>query len=352
MRILITGGCGFIGSALVRYFIRETQHSVCNVDKLTYAGNPASVAPVATDARYSFRQSDICDAPTVAKLMAEFRPDAIMHLAAETHVDRSIDAPAQFLETNIIGTYTLLETALKYWLGLSTDARKRFRVHHISTDEVFGSLGPEGLFQETTPYAPNSPYSASKASSDHLVRAWHHTFGLPVVLTNCSNNYGPYQFPEKLIPLVTLNAIDEKPLPIYGQGANVRDWLFVDDHVKALFLVVQKGKAGETYNIGGRSERKNIEVVREMCRVLDRLRPRPNGKPHDDLIAFVADRPGHDLRYAIDSSKIERELGWKPSVTFEEGLEITVRWYLENRVWCEEATRGKSARERRGALRS
>ena len=352
MKILVTGGCGFIGSALVRYLINETQHSVCNVDKLTYAGNPSSVAPAATDSRYAFRQADICDAAEMAKIMAEYRPDAVMHLAAETHVDRSIDAPAQFLETNIIGTYTLLETALKYWLGLSTDARKRFRVHHISTDEVFGSLGPEGLFQETTPYAPNSPYSASKASSDHLVRAWHHTFGLPVVLTNCSNNYGPYQFPEKLIPLVTLNAIDEKPLPVYGQGANVRDWLFVDDHVKALFLVVQKGKVGETYNIGGRSERKNIEVVREMCRVLDRLRPRPNGKPHDDLIAFVADRPGHNLRYAIDSSKIERELGWKPSVTFEEGLEITVRWYLENRVWCEEATRGKSARERRGALRS
>ena len=352
MKILVTGGCGFIGSALVRYLINETQHSVCNVDKLTYAGNPSSVAPAATDSRYSFRQADICDAAEMAKIMAEYRPDAVMHLAAETHVDRSIDAPAQFLETNIIGTYTLLETALKYWLGLSTDARKRFRVHHISTDEVFGSLGPEGLFQETTPYAPNSPYSASKASSDHLVRAWHHTFGLPVVLTNCSNNYGPYQFPEKLIPLVTLNAIDEKPLPIYGQGANVRDWLFVDDHVKALFLVVQKGKVGETYNIGGRSERKNIEVVREMCRVLDRLRPRPNGKPHEDLITFVADRPGHDLRYAIDSSKIERELGWKPSVTFEEGLEITVRWYLENRAWCEEATRGKSARERRGALRS
>jgi dTDP-glucose 4,6-dehydratase len=341
MNILVTGGCGFIGSALVRYLIRETDHTVLNLDKLTYAGNEASLAPVSKDARYAFRHVDICDGPAVANAFSDFKPDAVMHLAAETHVDRSIDAPAEFLQTNIMGTYAMLESALRYWQGLDGDAKARFRFHHISTDEVYGTLGAEGLFYETTPYSPNSPYSASKASSDHLVRAWHHTFGLPVVITNCSNNYGPYQFPEKLIPLVTLNAIDEKPLPVYGQGTNVRDWLFVDDHVKALLLVVQKGKVGETYNIGGNSERKNIDVVRAICGILDRLRPRANSKPHADLITYVTDRPGHDFRYAISAEKMKRELQWQPSVTFEEGLEATVQWYLENRGWCEEVSKGK-----------
>lgn len=351
MKILVTGGCGFIGSALVRYLIRETDHHVCNIDKLTYAGNQASVAPVSSDPRYQFHQLDICDTPAVAKVVLDFKPDVIMHLAAETHVDRSIDAPAQFLQTNIMGTYSMLESALRYWKDLSGASKEGFRFHHISTDEVYGSLGPEGLFYETTPYEPNSPYSASKASSDHLVRAWHHTFGLPTLVTNCSNNYGPYQFPEKLIPLVTLNAIDEKPLPVYGQGTNVRDWLFVEDHVRALFLVVQKGKVGETYNIGGNSERKNIDVVKAICAVLDRLRPRPGSKPHADLITFVTDRPGHDFRYAISAEKIRAELGWVPSVTFEQGLEKTVRWYLENRGWCEEVSKGKYERERLGRTR-
>lgn len=348
MNILITGGCGFIGSALVRFLIRETDHTVLNLDKLTYAGNQASVAPVSTDPRYAFRQVDICDGHAVAKAFAEFKPDAVMHLAAETHVDRSIDAPAAFLETNITGTYTMLESALRFWKGLTEEAKARFRFHHISTDEVYGALGDEGLFYETTPYAPNSPYSASKASSDHLVRAWHHTFGLPVVVTNCSNNYGPYQFPEKLIPLVTLNAIDEKPLPVYGQGTNVRDWLFVDDHVKALLLVVLQGKVGETYNIGGNSERKNIDVVKGVCSILDRLRPRSGSIPHADLITYVTDRPGHDFRYAISAEKMKRELQWQPAVTFEEGLEATVKWYLQNRAWCEEVSMGKYDRGRLG----
>lgn len=348
MKILLTGGCGFIGSALVRYLIRETDHTVLNLDKLTYAGNVASVEPVASDPRYQFRQIDICDAVAVSRAFSEFHPDAVMHLAAETHVDRSIDTPAEFLQTNIMGTYTMVETALRYWQGLEADARSRFRFHHISTDEVYGTLGDEGLFHETTPYAPNSPYSASKASSDHLVRAWHHTFGLPVVITNCSNNYGPYQFPEKLIPLVTLNAIDEKTLPVYGQGTNVRDWLFVDDQVRALLQVVERGRVGETYNVGGGSERKNIDVVKGICRILDRIRPRTNGASHEALITYVTDRPGHDLRYAISTEKIERELGWRPSVTFEEGLETTVRWYLENRAWCELVSKGNYDRERLG----
>ena len=349
MKILVTGGCGFIGSALVRYLIGQTEHSVLNLDKLTYTGNQASVAPVSKDPRYSFRHVDICDGPAAAKAFADFTPDAVMHLAAETHVDRSIDAPAEFLQTNIMGTYTMLESALQYWQGLDADRKKSFRFHHISTDEVYGTLGAEGLFHETTVYAPNSPYSASKASSDHLVRAWHHTFGLPVVITNCSNNYGAYQFPEKLIPLVTLNAVDEKPLPVYGQGTNVRDWLLVDDHVRALLLVVQKGKVGETYNIGGNSERTNIDVVKAICGILDRLRPRST--PHADFISYVTDRPGHDFRYAISAEKIRRELGWAPSVTFEEGLEKTVKWYLENRGWCEEVSRGKYDRGRLGRTR-
>lgn len=335
MKILVTGGAGFIGSAVIRHLINDTNHSVLNLDKLTYAGNLSSLKTVDDNPRYRFVKSDICDRPALDAVFADFQPDAVMHLAAESHVDRSIDGPAVAIQTNIIGTFCMLEAARKYWNGLSAEAKQTFRFHHVSTDEVYGSLGPEGLFTETTPYDPRSPYSAGKASSDHLVSAWHHTYGLPVLVTNCSNNYGPYHFPEKLIPLVILNALDEKPLPVYGKGENVRDWLYVEDHARALVLVVEKGKPGETYNVGGNNERTNIAIVRKICSTLDRLAPRPNGAPYENLIAFVADRPGHDQRYAIDATKIRTELGWIPQDNFETGLEKTIRWYLDSKWWWE-----------------
>ncbi|QXD16216.1 dTDP-glucose 4,6-dehydratase [Rhodocaloribacter litoris] len=339
--ILVTGGAGFIGSALVRRLIRRTGYTVVNVDKLTYAGNLSTVAPVADDPRYHFERVDIADAKAVARLFATYRPCAVMHLAAESHVDRSIDGPAAFIHTNILGTYTLLEAARHYWEGLDAAGRAAFRFLHVSTDEVYGMLGPEGYFTEETPYRPSSPYSASKASSDHLARAWHHTYGLPVLVTNCSNNYGPYQYPEKLIPVVILNAIQRKPIPVYGRGENVRDWLYVDDHVDALLTVLEHGTPGETYNVGGRSERRNIDVVRAICALLDELAPDPGVPRHEDLITFVQDRPGHDFRYAIDPAKIERELGWRPAETFETGLRKTVQWYLDHLDWCREVTDGK-----------
>ena len=337
-KILITGGAGFIGSAVVRQFINETDHHVVNLDKLTYAGNLQSLASVTDNPRYAFERVDICDAAEVARVFREHRPDAVMHLAAESHVDRSISGPAEFIQTNIFGTYTLLEAARTHWNSLEGDKKAGFRFHHISTDEVYGSLGDEGFFTETTAYEPNSPYSASKASSDHLVRAWHHTYGLPVVTTNCSNNYGPYHFPEKLIPLVILNAVSGKPLPIYGKGDNIRDWLYVDDHARALRLVLEKGTAGETYNIGGWNEKTNLEVVQSICTILDALHPQ--GAPHNQLITYVADRPGHDQRYAIDANKIADELGWKPQETFETGLRKTVEWYLSNNDWVQGVTSG------------
>ncbi len=338
-KVLITGGAGFIGSALVRHVIGNTSDSVINLDKLTYAGNLQSLVSVSDNPRYRFEHVDICNAAEVARVFNEHQPDAVMHLAAESHVDRSISGPAAFIQTNIVGTYTLLEAARAYWNALSGDKKASFRFHHISTDEVYGSLGANGFFTEKTPYEPNSPYSASKASSDHLVRAWHHTYGLPVVTTNCSNNYGPYHFPEKLIPLVILNAVNGKPLPIYGKGDNIRDWLYVEDHARALYLVMNKGKLGETYNIGGWNEKTNLEVVRGICAILDELRPQ--GAPHADLITFVKDRPGHDQRYAIDASKIERDLGWKPQETFETGLRKTVEWYLANDAWVQGVTSGE-----------
>ncbi|VXD03211.1 dTDP-glucose 4,6-dehydratase [Pseudomonas sp. 9Ag] len=353
MRILVTGGAGFIGSALIRHLIQDTGHSVLNLDKLTYAGNLESLAEVHSSDRYQFLQADIADRERVSEALLEFQPDAIMHLAAESHVDRSIDGPAEFIQTNIVGTYQLLEAARAYWQTLPVERREAFRFHHISTDEVYGDLhGVDDLFTETTPYAPSSPYSASKASSDHLVRAWQRTYGLPVLITNCSNNYGPYHFPEKLIPLVILNALDGKPLPVYGNGTQVRDWLFVEDHARALFKVVSEGQVGETYNIGGHNEQKNIDVVRGICALLEELAP---GKPEglerfEDLITFVKDRPGHDLRYAIDASKIERELGWVPQETFETGLRKTVQWYLSNLEWCRRVQDGSYQRERLGAL--
>ncbi|MBF6622712.1 MAG: dTDP-glucose 4,6-dehydratase [Pseudomonas stutzeri] len=353
MRILVTGGAGFIGSALIRHLIRDTGHHVLNLDKLTYAGNLESLTEVDSSDRYRFLQADIADRDRVAEALLEFQPDAIMHLAAESHVDRSIDGPAEFIQTNIVGTYQLLEATRAYWQSLPTERRDAFRFHHISTDEVYGDLhGVDDLFTETTPYAPSSPYSASKASSDHLVRAWQRTYGLPVLITNCSNNYGPYHFPEKLIPLVILNALDGKPLPVYGDGSQIRDWLFVEDHARALFKVVSEGKVGETYNIGGHNEQKNIEVVRGICALLEELAP---GKPaglarYEDLITFVKDRPGHDLRYAIDASKIERELGWVPEETFQTGLRKTVQWYLNNLEWCRRVQDGSYQRERLGAL--
>jgi dTDP-glucose 4,6-dehydratase len=346
MKVLVTGGAGFIGSALVRMLVGETDAEVVNVDKLTYAGNLASLNPVAADPRYRFVRADICDRHAMADLFEAEQPDIVMHLAAESHVDRSIDGPAAFIETNIVGTCTLLEVARGYWSALSPHRKDKFRFHHASTDEVFGSLGPSGLFTETTAYAPNSPYAASKASSDHLARAWHHTYGLPVIVTNCSNNYGPCQFPEKLIPLVILNGLEGKPLPVYGAGENVRDWLYVGDHVAALWTVVTKGEVGETYNVGGEAELRNIEVVQLICDILDEFEP--CGTSRRKLITFVADRPGHDARYAIDISKITRELGWRPRQSFETGLKKTVAWYLENRRWWQDIRNGKYAGERLG----
>ena len=349
MKILVTGGAGFIGSAVIRHIIQNTNNQVLNIDKLTYAGNLESLKEIDQHSNYEFKQIDICDTEQITAAIDAFQPHAIMHLAAESHVDRSIDGPAAFIQTNIVGTYTLLEAARKYWMGLDAEAQQNFRFHHISTDEVYGDLeGTTDLFTETTSYAPSSPYSASKASSDHLVRAWHRTYGLPVIVTNCSNNYGPYHFPEKLIPLVILNALDAKPLPVYGNGQQIRDWLFVEDHARALYKVVTEGVVGETYNIGGHNEKQNIEVVKTICKILDELKPQANGQTYESLITFVKDRPGHDLRYAIDATKIQNELGWTPAETFETGIRKTVEWYLNNLDWCHRVQDGSYQRERLG----
>lgn len=355
MKVLVTGGAGFIGSAVIRHIIQNTQDCVVNLDKLTYAGNLRSLDSVAGNERYVFEQVDICDRAELDRVLEEQQPDVIMHLAAESHVDRSIDGPAVFVETNIIGTYTLLEASRAYWNALAEDKKVSFRFHHISTDEVYGDLdGPEDLFTETTAYSPSSPYSASKASSDHLVRAWLRTYGFPTVLTNCSNNYGPYHFPEKLIPLIILNALEGKPLPVYGNGQQIRDWLFVEDHARALYLVATIGEIGETYNIGGHNEKANIDVVSNICQLLEELVPENlnsnvNSSGFSSLITYVTDRPGHDVRYAIDASKIERELGWKPQETFETGLRKTVVWYLNNKEWWSNVLNGSYALERLGA---
>ena len=349
MKILVTGGAGFIGSAVIRHIIQNTNNQVLNIDKLTYAGNSESLKEIDQHPNYQFKQIDICDTEQITAAIDKFQPDAIMHLAAESHVDRSIDGPAAFIQTNIVGTYTLLEAARKYWMSLDAAAQQSFRFHHISTDEVYGDLeGTTDLFTETTSYAPSSPYSASKASSDHLVRAWYRTYGLPAIVTNCSNNYGPYHFPEKLIPLVILNALDAKPLPVYGNGQQIRDWLFVEDHARALYKVVAEGVVGETYNIGGHNEKQNIEVVKTICKILDELKPQANGLEYESLITFVKDRPGHDLRYAIDATKIKNELGWAPTETFETGIRKTVEWYLNNLDWCRRVQDGSYQRERLG----
>ena len=346
--ILVTGGAGFIGSAVVRRIIDHTAHHAIVVDALTYAGNLDSLAPVAQSPRYRFEKADIADEAHMDALISAHRPDVIMNLAAESHVDRSIDGPGAFLRTNVMGTFSLLQAALRYWRALDDGGRAAFRFHHISTDEVFGSLGPEGAFHEDSPYQPNSPYSASKAGSDHLVRAWHHTYGLPTLLTNCSNNYGPYHFPEKLIPLVILNALEGKPLPVYGKGENIRDWLFVEDHARALLTVVEQGVPGMSYNIGGRNERRNIDVVREICTVLDEMIPDQMIGPREKLITFVTDRPGHDGRYAIDATRMEQDLGWRAQETFDTGLRKTVRWFLDNRAWWERVRSGGYRGERLG----
>lgn len=345
--ILVTGGAGFIGSALIRYLIRETDHSIVNVDKLTYAGHLENLESVEHSDRYYFEQSDICNTDEVRDVFDHYKPDVVMHLAAESHVDRSIDGSAEFIRTNIVGTHNMLEIAKEYYEGLEGEEKKEFRFLHVSTDEVYGELGEEGFFKETTPYDPRSPYSASKASSDHLARAWFHTYDFPILITNCSNNYGPYQFPEKLIPVVILKALQGEDIPVYGTGENVRDWLYVDDHARALFKVLQEGKLGETYNIGGHNEKQNIEVVHTICSILDDVRPKQNGK-YSDQITFVTDRPGHDWRYAIDASKIEKELGWKPKESFESGIRKTVEWYLNNMDWVEAVTDKNYGLERLG----
>lgn len=351
MKILVTGGAGFIGSALIRYILSNTEDSIVNLDKLTYAGNLESLAGVESNPSYQFEKVDICDRAELDRVFSAHQPDVVMHLAAESHVDRSIDGPAAFIETNIIGTYQLLEAARHYWRGLDAERQSQFRFHHISTDEVYGDLpNMTDLFTETTPYAPSSPYSASKASSDHLVRAWHRTYGLPVIVTNCSNNYGPFHFPEKLIPLIILNALEGKDLPVYGNGQQIRDWLYVEDHARALYRVVTKGVIGETYNIGGHNEQKNIDVVMAICELLEELAPtKPNGvNRYSDLITYVDDRPGHDLRYAIDASKVATELGWQPVETFDSGIRKTVEWYLANQEWCQHVHDGSYQRERLG----
>lgn len=340
--ILVTGGAGFIGSAVIRYLINETNSNVLNIDKLTYAGNLESLETVSNNPRYQFLHADICDKSAMTKAFQDFQPNIVMHLAAESHVDRSIDGPMDFIQTNIIGTYNLLEVARNYWQNLTEDKKSRFKFHHISTDEVYGDLeGTDDLFTEETSYSPSSPYSASKASSDHLVRAWYRTYGLPVVVTNCSNNYGPYHFPEKLIPLVILNALDGKPLPVYGDGKQIRDWLYVEDHARALYLVATTAKVGETYNIGGHNEKQNIDVVKTICTILDNIKPRTDGQSYIQQITFVKDRPGHDLRYAIDASKIQQELNWQPQETFESGIQKTVEWYLANEDWVNHVKSGE-----------
>lgn len=347
MTILVTGGAGFIGSALIRFLITETDHTVVNIDKLTYAGHLENLKEIDHSARYHFEQVDICDLGAQQDIFQKYKPDAVMHLAAESHVDRSIDGSAEFIRTNIVGTHNLLEIGRAYYENLDQQKKKQFRFLHVSTDEVYGELGDEGFFKETTPYDPRSPYSASKASSDHLVRAWYHTYDFPVLITNCSNNYGPYQFPEKLIPVVILKALQGEDIPVYGTGENVRDWLYVDDHARALYTTVLDGDLGETFNIGGHNEKQNIEVVKTICSILDELKPKENGN-YEGQISFVSDRPGHDFRYAIDASKIEAELGWKPEETFETGIKKTVQWYLNNIDWCEAVTENNYELERLG----